>query len=88
MILELEVIDQLLSGRMKLQVLRQLFDSDEHFQKAILGLVACGDIVLLRENGDQLQEWDCRALFEDRGLKSEANAVFADATEEGAKKIA
>jgi hypothetical protein len=87
MSLELEVIDQLDTGRMKLQVLREIFQSNDHFGKAILGLVECGDIELFDKSGTRIPTWKCRELFADWGAALSLDDVYADATEQGIEKL-
>lgn len=87
MSLELEVLDQLLTGRIKLQVLHDFFQSNDHFGKAILGLVECGDIELFDRSGSRIPTWRCRELFADWGAALSLSDVYADATEQGVQKL-
>ena len=87
MSLELEVLDQLLGGPMKLSTLRKFFESDKRFVQAISGLLHGGDIEISDERQSALPEWRWRRLIADGDLVANVDELLADLTEQGARKV-
>ena len=87
MSLELEVLDQLLSGPMKLRILRKVFDSDERFVQAIQGLLKGGDIKISDQRGSTLPEWRWRVFVASGDLVAKLDEFQADLTEQGTQKF-
>jgi len=44
---ELETLDQMLGGDLRLEAISKLFPSSGAFEQGVLGLLSCGDVVLL-----------------------------------------
>lgn len=61
---EMETIDQLLCGEMRLSVIRQLYDADQAFLDGIYGLLVHGDVRLYDEAHAEVPQWRWRLLFE------------------------
>jgi hypothetical protein len=59
---ELETLDQLLGGDLRLEAISKLF-----FQRGIragcVGTLVLGDVVLLTVDGDEVKQWRGRKLF-------------------------
>lgn len=85
--LELETLDQLQGGDQKLNVIRQVFASDERFVQAIAGLLREGDVELLAE-GVVVPEWKVQALLRDGELLHNLGHYTLHLTDQGAHRIA
>jgi hypothetical protein len=87
---ELEVLDQLLGGDMRVSILLGCFASPMHAQKGIRGLLENGDVRLLSETGEELPRPEWRSLvwlpIED-WVAAMASLTLA-VTDEGAKRVA
>jgi len=59
---ELQTLDQLLGGDMSLSVTRQLYPDDAAFVRGIHGLLAGGDVRLLR-GAEVVPEWRWRQIL-------------------------
>lgn len=62
---ELEVLDQLLGGPKPLAVIRRVFESDDHFRRALLAMLYAGDIRLLRDERTEVRSWEWQSMLSD-----------------------
>jgi hypothetical protein len=62
MSLELEVLDQLQGGDLPLRVVASLFPSETHARRAIVAMLAAGELELLSAEGVALAPWQVRNL--------------------------
>jgi hypothetical protein len=83
---ELETLDQLLGGDLPLEVISKLFLSREAFEKGILGLLSCGDVVLLTVDGVKVPDWRWRELFSRAGLQ-QLQQMQLKITPQGARRV-
>ena len=80
---ELETLDQLLGGDVRLEVISKLYPSREAFERGIPGLLSGGDVVLVSPNGDGVPKWRWRELLSGKGLEE----LDLRITPQGARKI-
>jgi len=62
---ELDTLDQLCGDDMPVTVIRQLFDSDDHFRRAILAMLHEREVLLLGPDGFEVPHWERRPLLSD-----------------------
>lgn len=86
MSLELETLDQLLTGSMPLRIIRELYPDDRAFATSIHALLRNGD-VLLMSKGVEVPRWQWRDLFEAGGVIQEIQWFELDLTEQGARRV-
>lgn len=84
---ELETLDQLLGGDLPLTIVVQLFPTKEHFTRGVLGLLSCGDVLLLDASGTEIPQWRWRELFEKDKVFEELQAWRLSLTSQGARKV-
>jgi len=83
---ELETLDQLLGGDMRLSVIAELFESTATFQQGVLGLLECGDVTLIGPNSDAVPDWQWRLIFTNVGSDN-LEQLFLRITTRGANRI-
>jgi hypothetical protein len=83
---ELETLDQLLGGDLRLEVISKLFPSREAFEQGIRGLLSCGDVILVNHAGDEVPDWRWRELFSGSRLQ-ELEHLQLRITPQGARKV-
>jgi hypothetical protein len=84
---ELETLDQLLGGDLKLSVIRRVFQSDQRFVEGLGGLLRDGDVTLFAD-GVAVPEWKVRELFRDGAVLTSLPEYVLHLTEKGAQKVA
>jgi hypothetical protein len=84
---EMETLDQLLGGEMRLNIIRQVYDSDDAFMRGTLGLLQSGDVKLFDESHTEVPRWRWRPLFEQGEVLSALESFTLDVTETGAAKV-
>jgi hypothetical protein len=83
---ELETLDQLLGGDLRLEVVAQFFPSHEEFEMGVIGLLSCGDIVLLA--GDEVvPSWRWKELLTRENVPAETEFLSLRITTQGVRKI-
>jgi hypothetical protein len=83
---ELETLDQLLGGDLRLEVVARLFPSHEAFQRGIIGLLSSGDVVLVAQ-AEEIPSWRWKQLFSHELVPSETESISVKITAEGVRKI-
>ena len=84
---EMETLDQLLGGEMRLNIVRRLYDSDQSFTRGILSLLQAGDVRLLDDAHAEVPNWRRRALFDDGEVLSALHSFTLEVTAAGAAKV-
>lgn len=84
---ELEPLDQLLGGEMRLCIIRQIYNSDDAFAQGTLRLLQCGDVKLFDQTHIEVPKWRWRPLFEQGEVLSSVESFMLDVTETGAAKV-
>ncbi len=87
MSLELEVLDQLQGGDLRLRVIAGLFPSQEAFERGVEGLLSCGDVILSTADGSQVPKWQWRHLFDEHGVFDQLDNFKLAITPQGGKRI-
>ena len=72
---ELETLEQLLGGDMPLTVIANLYSTPEAFWQGIRGLLSCGDVLLLDDDGNAVLSGD-GGRFSRRVLTPNSVVVF------------
>ena len=80
---ELDVLDQLQGGDLPLAVIRQVFPDDAAFIRGIFGLLAAGDVRLLRRS-ELVAHWEWWNILSGGDLDD----LTLSLTEQGAARIA
>ncbi len=62
--MELELLDQLPGGEMRVDPLRTVFDTREHFNTAVLAMLDAGDLRLLNVGGEEVPHWQWLTVLE------------------------
>lgn len=83
---ELETLDQLQGGDLRLEIIFKLFPSPEAFMQGVRGLLECGDVVLVTEEAE-LSNWQWRRLFSEKELLKNLKTLRLRITPQGANKI-
>ena len=81
---ELETLDQLHGGDLKLEIVAKLYPSQEAFECGVLGLLSCRDVRLLNCDGEEVPEWQWKELLARRHLFHQLKLGI---TTQGAKRI-
>jgi hypothetical protein len=84
---ELETLDQLLAGDLRLAVIRELYPDDVAFLRGVLGLLNCGDACLLSDDQDEIPMWQWRQLFNEGAALKRLVELNLRITEQGARRI-
>ena len=84
---EMETLDQLLGGGMRLSIIRRFYDSDESFTRGTLGLLQSGDVRLLDQSHTEVPRWRWRPLFEHGEVLTGLESFTLDVTDAGAAKV-
>ncbi|HMH00571.1 MAG TPA: hypothetical protein VK555_04110 [Terriglobales bacterium] len=84
---ELETLDQLLGGDLSLALILPMYPSQEAFGRGVLGLLSCGDVVLMTTEGVEVPPWRWRKLFSDRIVFQQLENFRLRITPQGAGKI-
>ncbi len=81
MSLELETLDQLLGGQKPEQVIRSIYQSEQHFVRSLTAMLRSGEVRLIA-NGRQVpqHEWG-------RSLADHCSQAEFEITEKGASRI-
>jgi hypothetical protein len=85
---ELESLDQLLGGDLRLKVIAKLFPSQAAFGLGVLGLLSCGDVILMTLDGGQIPHWRWRELFSDGTVFQQLDGLQLRITSQGPRKVA
>lgn len=81
---ELETLDQLLGGEMSLAVIREVFENNEHFERAILAMLHNQDIRLFRTDWSEIASWEWSRILGDSGSWGSHHLSL---TNQGAKRV-
>jgi len=84
---ELETLDQLLGSDMPLTVIAKLYASAEAFCKGVLGLLSCGDVLLLDADGNPVPTWRWREILAPSPEAEQLGHFQLRVTPQGAKKV-
>ena len=84
---EMETLDQLVGGEMRLSIIRQVYDSDAAFMRGTLGLLQTGDVKLFDQSHTEVPRWRWRALFEQGEVLAALESFILDVTEAGVAKV-
>ncbi len=87
MSLELEILDQLQGGDLQLRLIAKLSPSQEGFERAVMGLLSGGDVVLTTSDGDKLPNWQWRQLFDEHSVFEQLDRLKLVITHQGARRI-
>ena len=80
---ELETLDQLQGGDLKLEIIAELYPSQEAFEQGVFGLLYCGDVLLKTVEGDEVPHWRWRELFVERGVREQLRNFKLGITQKG-----
>lgn len=83
---ELETLDQLLCGDLPLKVIQELYPDADHFRRAVLGLLSCGDVRLLSMDQSEVPTWRWRELFVEGAVVDELPSLKLSITPQGARR--
>jgi hypothetical protein len=83
---ELETLDQLCGDDMPLSIIRNLFDDQEHFCRAIFAMLKTGELRLFEREGDDIAPWRWREVLATSD-QSEWKNIRIAITDLGAKRI-
>jgi hypothetical protein len=84
---ELEVLDQLQGGDLPLGVVASLFPDEAHARRAIVAMLAAGELQLLDGKGAALCSWQLRELERQPGSWRTDTQYRLAITEAGARRI-
>ena len=84
---ELETLDQLAGGDLRLSIIRGLYPDDSAFTLGVLGLLSCGDVRLLTADAIEVPAWRWRELFAEGSVLKELDRYLLTVTDQGAKKV-
>jgi hypothetical protein len=80
---ELETLDQLLGGDLRLEVISKLYPSREAFARGVLGLLAGGDLVVVTREGVEVPKWQWQGVLSGAGCEGLSLRI----TSQGARRI-
>ena len=83
---ELETLDQLLGGDLRLEVVAQFFPSHEEFEMGVIGLLSCGDVVL-QAGAEVVPSWRWKELLAQQNVPAETESLSLRITTLGVRKI-
>jgi hypothetical protein len=81
---ELETLDQLLGGDLRLGMIAALFPSREEFSRGVMGLLSSGDVILEK---NEVPRWRWRELFCSDSVLPELEYLQLRITPQGARRI-
>lgn len=84
---ELETLDQLDGGDLRLTIIREVYPDADHFLRGVHGLLQNGDVRLL-EAGSEVPKWRWRDLFENGSIMTNLEGFVLSITDQGVKRIA
>jgi hypothetical protein len=84
---ELETLDQLAGGDLRLTIVRQFYSDDDAFTQGVLGLLSCGDARMLGTDGAEVPDWRWQELFGNNRVLTQLDTFVLTITEQGAKKV-
>jgi len=84
---ELEVLDQLQGGDLRLRVIAGLFPSHGAFERGVEGLMSCGDVTLSTADGREVPKWQWRQLFDEHRVFEQLDNLKLAITPQGGKRI-
>ena len=85
---ELETLDQLLGGDMPLGVVTSLFPDEAHARRAIVAMLAAGELRLLDADGAAVSAWQVSELERQSGSWRSDTQYRLTLTDAGARRIA
>ena len=85
---ELETLDQLLGGELRLTIIQGLYPDEAAFMKGVLGLLASGDVRLFSVDDTEVPRWRWRELFGGGSVMSALDNMKLRITDQGIKRIA
>ena len=84
---EIETLDQLLGGALRLNVIRRFYGSDQHFTRGTLRLLQGGDVRLFDDSHSEVPRWRWRPLFVEGEVLSALRSFTLDVTDSGAARV-
>ena len=84
---ELETLDQLLGGDIRLGTIAALFPSREEFSRGVLGLLSSGDVILLTLDKNEVPRWRWSELFSSNSVLQQFEYLQLRITPRGARRI-
>lgn len=85
---EMNVLDYLLGGDEALDYIRRwCFDSDEHFARAILGLLHNDEVQIFAPDNVEVPRWQWRELFVDGTVFTQMTTLRLQLTDTGARRV-
>ena len=84
---EIETLDQLLGGELRLSVVRQFYPSDERFCRGVLGLLQGGEVRLFDQGHAEVPSWRWRPLLERGEALPELESFTLQVTPIGAARV-
>jgi hypothetical protein len=87
MSVELETLDQLAGGDLRLSIIRRLYPDDKAFSRGVLGLLSCCDVRLLTADAIEVPAWRWRELFVEGSVLKELDRYWLTITDQGGEKV-
>ena len=84
---ELEALDQLLGGDMPLSLVTSLFPDEAHARRAIVAMLAAGELRLLDPEGAALSLWQVSELARQPGSWRTETQHCLTLTDVGARRV-
>jgi hypothetical protein len=84
--IELETLDQLLGGALPLATIRSLYDSQDHFVRAMTAMLHTEQVRLVA-NGIDVEKYRWRNVLGNSGSQSEPDNVWVEITDVGARRV-
>ena len=84
---ELETLDQLLGGNLRLPIVAQLFPTKERFSQGILNLLSSRDVILLDNEGGEVPQWKWREFFVEGTILDQMEHFTLCVTAQDASKV-
>jgi hypothetical protein len=84
---ELETLDQLEGGDLRLSVVRGFYPDDDAFNLGVLGQLSRGDVRLLTADQTEVPRWPWRELFVVGVALNELDHYVLSITDREAKKV-
>ena len=72
---------------MPLSVVAKIYAAPEEFRKGVLGLLACGDVFLLKSDGTEIPNWQWRDIFSAGRAIEQLEHLRLTISPQGAKRI-